>query len=97
MLTRRTAPADSATKREDTGDLGSGTAAKSLDFRTMGLPYLLPALAARRCRFSCSALWDIGQPGVHQGCPFSTHSVSKKCSGLADCIVEDYDAKIKDL
>ena len=24
----------------------------------MGLPYLLPALAARRCLFSCAALWD---------------------------------------
>ncbi len=57
-LTTRTAPADSATRSEDRGDLGSATAAKSLDLREMGLPYLLPALAARRCLFSCAALWD---------------------------------------
>jgi len=55
-LTKRTAPADSATRSEDDGDLGSGMAARILDFREMGLPYLLPALAARRCRFSWAAL-----------------------------------------
>ena len=76
-LTTRTAPADSATRSEDRGDLGSGTAAKSLDLRVMGLPYLLPALAARRFLFSCSALWDhVNQ--IHLQClpPFSFPSFS---------------------
>lgn len=53
----------------------------------MGFPYLLPALAARRCLFSWAALqarstsqYDAVPPGA------LTHSVSKKCSGSADCI-----------
>lgn len=111
-MTRRTAPADSATRMVVDGDLGSGTAARSLDFRAMGLPYLLPALAARRCLFSWVALGvsmliqerlvdsksGIGGKGLFRDClsggspkltPFSvsTHLVSKKWSGSADCIV----------
>lgn len=45
---RRTKPADSAMKMAVEGEKGSGTAAKILDFITMGSPFLLPALRALR-------------------------------------------------
>lgn len=47
---RRTEPADSATKTEVRGEAGSEMAARILDFIDIGLPFLLPALAAFRSR-----------------------------------------------
>lgn len=53
-LTRRTPPADSAMYIEQSGDAGSGTAARILDFISMGSPCLLPALSA----FLARCAWD---------------------------------------
>lgn len=53
---RRTKPADSAMKMAVEGEKGSGTAARILDFMTIGSPFLLPALRDLRSLSALEAL-----------------------------------------
>lgn len=74
MSTLRTVAADSATKMQE-GDLGSGMAAKILDFRATGLPNLFDDFASRRSLLATSAL-SHGISLIHEA--LEGHSLSLK-------------------
>lgn len=89
MWTLLTEPADSATKILVEGERGSKAAAAILDLRTIGLPNLLPDLAARLSLLLWAALRRgvSALTSVHLGWLISpTYSDSKKCRGSEEFI-----------